>query len=88
MPGAENCEDYPGPVGHAMTADPPVLRKIPTALAKRYCDDPVRDHFERAGVARQKWPAVLQQVDDYPRTASGKVQKYVVRQHFTAEKGI
>ena len=50
--------------------------------------DQVRDHFERAGVARQKWPAVLQQVDDYPRTASGKVQKYIVRQRFTAEKGI
>ena len=50
--------------------------------------DQVREHFERAGVARQKWPSVLQQVDDYPRTASGKVQKFVVRQRFTAEKGI
>jgi non-ribosomal peptide synthetase component E (peptide arylation enzyme) len=47
--------------------------------------DEVRDHFERAGAARQKWPAVLHQVDDYPRTASGKVQKYVVRQRITAE---
>jgi acyl-CoA synthetase len=47
----------------------------------------VREHFERAGVARQKWPAVLQQVEDFPRTASGKVQKYVVRQRFTVEKG-
>jgi acyl-CoA synthetase len=42
--------------------------------------DDVRDHFERAGVARQKWPERLHQVDDFPRTASGKVQKYVVRQ--------
>lgn len=40
----------------------------------------VREHFERAGVAKQKWPESLHQVDDYPRTASGKVQKYVVRQ--------
>ncbi|MCA2320054.1 AMP-binding protein [Mycobacterium intracellulare] len=40
----------------------------------------VREHFERAGVAKQKWPESLYQVDDYPRTASGKVQKYVVRQ--------
>ena len=39
----------------------------------------VRDHFERAGVARQKWPEELHQVDDYPRTASGKVQKFRVR---------
>ena len=41
----------------------------------------VRDHFERAGIAKQKWPEELHQVDDYPRTASGKVQKYLVRQN-------
>jgi acyl-CoA synthetase (AMP-forming)/AMP-acid ligase II len=40
----------------------------------------VRTHFDTAGVARQKWPEELQQVDDFPRTASGKVQKYLVRQ--------
>ncbi len=40
----------------------------------------VRAHFERTGVARQKWPEELHQVEDFPRTASGKVQKYVVRQ--------
>ncbi|MGA8331719.1 MAG: AMP-binding protein [Mycobacterium sp.] len=58
---------------------------------KPNCDmptlDQVRDHFERAGAARQKWPAVLHQVDDYPRTASGKVRKYVVRQTMTAQRG-
>ena len=31
-------------------------------------------------MARQKWPEDLREVDDYPRTASGKVQKYLVRQ--------
>ena len=41
--------------------------------------DEVRAHFERCGAARQKWPEELHQVDDYPRTASGKVQKYLVR---------
>jgi acyl-CoA synthetase len=41
--------------------------------------DEVRDGFERAGVARQKWPEELHQVEDFPRTASGKVQKFVVR---------
>jgi acyl-CoA synthetase len=43
----------------------------------------VRDHFERAGVAKQKWPEELHEVpkdQDYPRTASGKVQKFLVRQ--------
>jgi acyl-CoA synthetase len=46
----------------------------------------VRDHFERVGVARQKWPEALYQVDDFPRTASGKVQKYVVRQRIRSEQ--
>jgi acyl-CoA synthetase (AMP-forming)/AMP-acid ligase II len=43
--------------------------------------DGVRDHFAAAGLARQKWPELLYEVEDYPRTASGKVQKYLVRQH-------
>jgi acyl-CoA synthetase (AMP-forming)/AMP-acid ligase II len=42
-------------------------------------------HFERLGVARQKWPEQLHEVDDFPRTASGKVQKYVVRQQLAGE---
>jgi acyl-CoA synthetase len=45
--------------------------------------DEVRAHFEAAGVARQKWPEELHALaegDDFPRTASGKVQKFLVRQ--------
>jgi acyl-CoA synthetase len=41
----------------------------------------VRAHFEATGVARQKWPEQLHEADDFPRTASGKVQKYVIRQN-------
>ncbi|TPG33235.1 AMP-binding protein [Mycolicibacterium hodleri] len=41
--------------------------------------DDVRAHFERVGVARQKWPEELHEADDFPRTASGKVQKFRVR---------
>jgi acyl-CoA synthetase (AMP-forming)/AMP-acid ligase II len=44
--------------------------------------DEVRAHFQAAGLARQKWPEELREVDDFPRTASGKVQKYLVRQQF------
>jgi acyl-CoA synthetase len=40
----------------------------------------VRAHFQASGMARQKWPEELQQIDEFPRTASGKVQKYKVRQ--------
>ncbi|HEY7050511.1 MAG TPA: AMP-binding protein [Mycobacterium sp.] len=42
--------------------------------------DEVRAHFEARGVARQKWPEELHEADDFPRTASGKIQKAVVRQ--------
>ncbi|MGV0740529.1 AMP-binding protein [Mycobacterium syngnathidarum] len=42
--------------------------------------DEVRHQFAAAGVARQKWPEDLREVTDFPRTASGKVQKYLVRQ--------
>ena len=42
--------------------------------------DEVRAHFKAAGVAIQKWPEELHRVDDFPRTASGKVQKFLVRQ--------
>ncbi len=40
----------------------------------------VRDHFKGAGMAMQKWPEELHRADDFPRTASGKVQKFLVRQ--------
>ncbi|PRC43991.1 AMP-dependent synthetase, partial [Mycobacterium sp. ITM-2017-0098] len=43
----------------------------------------VRAHFKQSGAAAQKWPEELHRVpegQDYPRTASGKVQKYRVRQ--------
>src|SRR5436305_47679 len=37
----------------------------------------VRSHLSTAGRARQKWPEALRLADAYPRTASGKVQKFV-----------
>ncbi len=37
-------------------------------------------HLEAVGLARQKWPESLYVVDDFPRTASGKVQKFKLRQ--------
>ena len=42
--------------------------------------DDLREHLGDAGLARQKWPEQLVVVDDFPRTASGKVQKYRLRQ--------
>ncbi len=54
-----------------------VLRVKPTYAAPT--PDEIRAHFARTGVAKQKWPEDVLVVDDYPRTASGKVQKHVVR---------
>jgi acyl-CoA synthetase len=46
--------------------------------------DEVRGHFKAAGVAIQKWPEELHRMDEFPRTASGKVQKFVVRQRIAS----
>ncbi len=40
----------------------------------------VRAHLGAVGLARQKWPESVHQVLDFPRTASGKVQKFRLRQ--------
>ncbi|WP_416969663.1 AMP-binding protein [Streptomyces sp. 4F14] len=44
----------------------------------------VRLHFERAGLARQKWPEEIHALDEFPRTASGKVKKFVLRERIAA----
>ncbi|XVQ07446.1 AMP-binding protein [Spirillospora sp. CA-255316] len=46
----------------------------------------LRAHFDRAGLAKQKWPEEVHAVDDFPRTASGKIQKYVVRRDIAARR--
>ena len=45
----------------------------------------VRAHLEQVGLARQKWPEEIRGVEDFPRTASGKVQKYVLREGLRRE---
>ncbi len=40
----------------------------------------VRSHLAAAGLARQKWPEEVRVVDELPRTPSGKVQKFVLRE--------
>ena len=46
--------------------------------------DDLRAHLESAGLARQKWPEEIRVVDELPRTASGKVQKFVLRDRLRA----
>jgi acyl-CoA synthetase (AMP-forming)/AMP-acid ligase II len=40
----------------------------------------VRAHLAEVGLAKQKWPEEIHTVADLPRTASGKVQKFKLRQ--------
>jgi len=54
-----------------------VVRLVPGATAVDL--DDVRAHAQASGLARQKWPEELRVVDDFPRTASGKVQKRALR---------
>jgi acyl-CoA synthetase (AMP-forming)/AMP-acid ligase II len=42
--------------------------------------DDVRRHLGAVGLARQKWPESLHQVQEFPRTPSGKVQKFKLRE--------
>ncbi|MGZ4144256.1 MAG: AMP-binding enzyme, partial [Actinomycetota bacterium] len=41
--------------------------------------DEILEHFKTNGVAKQKTPERLEIVDSFPRTLSGKIQKYVLR---------
>ncbi|MFA5883655.1 MAG: AMP-binding protein [Acidimicrobiia bacterium] len=47
--------------------------------------DELRAHLETQGLARPKWPEEVRAVDEFPRTASGKVQKFVLRQRLRDE---
>ena len=50
--------------------------------------DTLRGRLAEAGLARHKWPEDLRFVDDFPRTASGKIQKNVLRDELRADVGI
>ena len=45
----------------------------------------MRAHLQQAGLARQKWPEDLRVTDELPRTPSGKVKKYVLREQLRSE---
>jgi acyl-CoA synthetase (AMP-forming)/AMP-acid ligase II len=49
--------------------------------------DAVRATLEQAGLARQKWPELIREVSEFPRTPSGKIQKFVLRQRLREEAG-
>jgi acyl-CoA synthetase len=49
--------------------------------------DAVRAALGAAGLARQKWPELIREVHEFPRTPSGKIQKFVLRRRLREEAG-
>lgn len=45
----------------------------------------LRRYLDEAGLARQKWPEEVRQVEGFDRTPSGKVKKYVLREMLKRE---
>jgi len=45
----------------------------------------IAERLSAVGLARQKWPESLRIVDDFPRTASGKIRKVDLRARLRAE---
>jgi acyl-CoA synthetase len=45
----------------------------------------VRAHLDAAGLARQKWPEEVRVIEEFPRTPSGKVQKFALRDRLRRE---
>jgi len=46
----------------------------------------IRALLEQSGLARQKWPEEVHVVTDFPRTPSGKVQKFLLRRDIAAHQ--
>jgi acyl-CoA synthetase (AMP-forming)/AMP-acid ligase II len=59
------------------------VRTRPGATVPTVLD--VRAHMEQAGLARQKWPEEVRDIDELPRTPSGKVKKFELRQRLRDE---
>ncbi|MFW0785570.1 AMP-binding protein [Gordonia sp. CPCC 206044] len=74
----------------AVSAPDPRLGEHVAAVLRLRPDHPmptiedIQAHFAQIGLAKQKWPEELHRVDDFPRTASGKVQKFLVRKNIAA----
>jgi len=47
----------------------------------------MREHLQAAGLAKQKWPEELREVAEFPRTPSGKVKKYALREELRSGAG-
>jgi acyl-CoA synthetase (AMP-forming)/AMP-acid ligase II len=62
------------------------VRLIPGSTAPSIED--VRTHLTESGLARQKFPEDVRVEDELPRTPSGKIQKFVLRQRLRDEAAV
>lgn len=46
----------------------------------------VRTYLNEKGVAKSYWPERVEVLEDFPRTPSGKIQKYHLRERFTGDQ--
>jgi acyl-CoA synthetase (AMP-forming)/AMP-acid ligase II len=60
------------------------LRPLPGATTPDLAA--VQQHLAAAGLTRQKWPEEIHEVDEFPRTPSGKIKKFALRTRLR-EKG-
>ncbi|MBM3672204.1 MAG: cyclohexanecarboxylate-CoA ligase [Actinobacteria bacterium] len=40
----------------------------------------MREHLRESGLAKQKWPEEVHAIEDFPRTPSGKIKKFTLRE--------
>jgi acyl-CoA synthetase len=59
------------------------VRPLPGATSPTLVE--VKAAMEQAGLAKQKWPEEVRAIDEFPRSASGKIQKFVLRQRLRDE---
>ena len=62
-----------------------LVRLAPDAAPITLAD--ITAELERIGLSRQKWPEELRIVDDFPRTATGKVRKVDLRRQLRSVAG-
>ncbi|MDQ0260417.1 AMP-binding protein [Sinomonas atrocyanea] len=83
--------EHPRVAAVALVAVPhPRLQEIGGAVVQLNDSDPftledLRAFLEAKGLAKPYWPEILKVVPELPRTPSGKIQKYKIRQELSEE---
>ena len=78
--------EHPAITQVALVAVPhPRLQEIACAVVslregESFTMDDLREFFASKGVTKHYWPEVLQILDEFPRTPSGKIQKFKLRE--------